>query len=254
MRRAESRHPTLAQQRQIGLEHAVRSSNALRVSPCMTLRNTRLPILDTVNRNGVAMRVTGGELSGRRIRVPGGAAVRPTTDRVRESLFARLGDLADASVLDLFAGSGALGIEALSRGAARAVFVERASAVAAVLRSNLDALGLAARSRIVRADAAGAVRRLAQEGLRVDLVLLDPPYAEPEAADRALRSLATSGILARHATVVVEASRRTPPPEIEGLSRVDERRYGDTVLYWLEPTGPGATDASAVSGSDSAEA
>lgn len=184
------------------------------------------------------MRVTGGELKGRRIRVPGGAAVRPTADRVRESLFARLGDLTDACVLDLFAGSGALGIEALSRGASHTVFVERSPTVAAVLRSNLDALGLADRTRIVRGDAPGAIRRMAQEGLHFDLALLDPPYAEPGAADRALRSLATSGILARRATVVVEASRRTAAPAVEGFVQVDERRYGDTVLHWLEPADP----------------
>jgi 16S rRNA (guanine966-N2)-methyltransferase len=179
--------------------------------------------------------VTGGELKGRRIRVPTGASVRPTSDRVRESLFARLGDLAGACVLDLFAGSGALGIEALSRGAASAVFVERSASVAAVLRSNLDSLDLANRSRVVRGDAPGAVRRLAHEGLRVDLVLLDPPYAEPQAAERALRALATSGILARHATLVVEASRRAPPAAVEGLVVVDERRYGDTLVIRLEP-------------------
>ncbi|RIK91634.1 MAG: 16S rRNA (guanine(966)-N(2))-methyltransferase RsmD [Proteobacteria bacterium] len=185
------------------------------------------------------MRVTGGELKGRRIRVPSGASVRPTADRVRESVFARLGDFEGASVLDLFAGSGALGIEALSRGAASAVFVERAGAVAAVLRSNLDSLDLANRSRVLRADAPGAVRRLAQEGLRFDLVLLDPPYAEPDAAERTLRALATSGILARHATLVVEASRRAPPAAVEGLVAVDERRYGDTLVIRLEPADPG---------------
>ena len=137
--------------------------------------------------------------------------------------------------LDLFAGSGALGIEALSRGAADAVFVERSGAVAAVLRSNLDALGLTGSGRLVRADAAAGVRRLAQEGARFELALLDPPYQDAVATERALRTLASSGILAPHATVVVEASKHAPPPVVEGLALVDERRYGDTVLHRFEP-------------------
>lgn len=180
------------------------------------------------------LRVTGGTLRGRRIRVPPGSAVRPTSDRVREALFGRLGDLDDVRVLDLFAGSGALGIEALSRGAKQAVFVERSGAVAAVLHANLEALGLNASGRLLRAEAAAAVRRLAQEGDHFELALLDPPYQDAAAIERALRALASSGILAPHATVVVEASKHAPPPLVEGLALVDERRYGDTVLHRFE--------------------
>jgi 16S rRNA (guanine966-N2)-methyltransferase len=180
------------------------------------------------------LRVTGGELRGRRIRVPRSSAVRPTADRVREALFARLGDLDGVRALDLFAGSGALGIEALSRGATQAVFVERSAAVAEVLRANLGDLGVLERAKVVRGDAAGVVRRLAAAGERFDLALLDPPYAELEAMARALRALATSGILAPRATVVVEASRRHAPQAVEGLVPVDERRYGDTVIHRLE--------------------
>ncbi len=180
------------------------------------------------------MRVTGGELRGRRIRVPRSSAVRPTADRVREALFARLGDLEGVRALDLFGGSGALGIEALSRGAAYVVFVERSSPVAAVLHANLVEIDLLERARLVRGDAVGVVRRLAAAGERFDLALLDPPYAEPEIAERALRALATSGILAPRATVVVEASRRHAPQPVEGLVVVDERRYGDTVIHRFE--------------------
>jgi 16S rRNA (guanine966-N2)-methyltransferase len=183
----------------------------------------------------VAVRVTGGALRGRRIRVPRSAAVRPTSDRVREALFARLGDLEDARVLDLFGGSGALGIEALSRGAAHCVFVERSPAVAAALQANLDALGVQGRAHVVRGEAAAALRRLGDAGgERFHLALLDPPYAEPETAARALRALATSGILAPRATVVVEASRHGPLQPVEGLIAVDERRYGDTVIHRFE--------------------
>jgi 16S rRNA (guanine966-N2)-methyltransferase len=182
------------------------------------------------------LRVTGGDLRGRRIRVPGGSSVRPTADRVREALFARLGDLGGLRVLDLFGGSGALGIEARSRGAARVVFVERAGSVAALLRENLVDLGVLDRAQVVRGDATGVARRLARAGERFELALVDPPYAEAETALRALRALATSGILARGATVVVEASRRAPPPRVEGLEPLDERRYGDTVIHRFEAT------------------
>ena len=180
------------------------------------------------------MRVTGGELRGRRIRVPRSSVVRPTADRVREALFTRLGDLDGVRALDLFGGSGALGIEALSRGAARVVFIERSAPVAAALHANLVELGALTRAQVVRGDAAGVVRRFAATGERFDLALLDPPYGEPETAHRALRALATSGILAPRATVVVEASRRHPPRPVEGFVVVDERRYGDTVIHRFE--------------------
>ena len=110
------------------------------------------------------MRVTGGRLGGRRLLRPP-AGVRPTADRVREALFARLGDLEDAAVLDLFAGTGALGIEALSRGACAATFVERTAASASVLGRNLAALGLAEGVRVLREDVGRALRRLGREGV-----------------------------------------------------------------------------------------
>jgi pantetheine-phosphate adenylyltransferase len=179
------------------------------------------------------MRVTGGRLGGRRIRVPPGA-VRPTSDRVREALFARLGALEGARVLDLFAGSGALGIEALSRGALEAVFVERAGAAIAVVRENLAALGLAGAARVVRGDVPAVLRRLARDGLRFELALLDPPYAEAGVLEQALRELATSGILAPGAIVVAETSRRSALPAVDGLVVLDARRYGDTVVHRLE--------------------
>jgi pantetheine-phosphate adenylyltransferase len=186
------------------------------------------------------VRITGGKLGGRRIRVPRGSAVRPTADRVRESLFARLGSFDGARVLDLFAGSGALGIESLSRGAATATFVERSGAVVATLRQNLEALGVSSQSNVVRDEASAAIRRLAAAGACFDLVFLDPPYAEREICLRALRALGTSGILARGATVLVEASRHLPPPEAAGLRKVDERRHGDTVLHRFEAAPPAA--------------
>jgi len=184
-----------------------------------------------------AMRITGGSLGGRKLASPP-RGVRPSADRVRESLFGRLTawDHAEAwNVLDLYAGTGALGIEALSRGAARAVFVERSRPALAVLRRNLHVLDLEGRSRVLAADVRGVARRLAAEGECFQLVLADPPYADAEPAGP-LAELAAEGLLAPDAVVVVERSRRHSLPEIPGLRPRDSRRYGDTVLEWLVPT------------------
>ncbi len=183
------------------------------------------------------LRVTGGRLSGRRLTTPKGDAVRPSTDRVRESLFARLGDLSGARVLDLYAGSGALGIEALSRGAASAVFVEQATASLRCIRANLEALDLEACSRSQRAEAVAAVRRLGRTGERFDLVLLDPPYG-PDEARRALGAIAEARILAAGAVVVAEASRRHPPGEVAGLRSLDERTHGESLVVRYTMDGP----------------
>jgi 16S rRNA (guanine(966)-N(2))-methyltransferase RsmD len=185
------------------------------------------------------MRVTGGRLGGRRLVAPP-PGVRPTADRVREALFARLSDLEGVCVLDLYAGTGALGIEALSRGAERVVFVERSHASLSALRRNLHALELDGHARVVRGDVRGALQRLADEGECFDLVLADPPYEGTELAVP-LALLVSGGLLAPGATVVVERSRRHPLPAIEGLVSQGSRRYGDTEVEWLE-----AGDASQV--------
>jgi 16S rRNA (guanine966-N2)-methyltransferase len=148
---------------------------------------------------------------------------------VRVALFARLGDLDGARVLDLYAGTGALGIEAISRGAREVAFVERAAPSLAVLRANIAALELARSVRILSGDAVRAIERLGREGVRVDLVLLDPPYAAGEVG-RALEALVAACVLAPQALVVVESGRRHPVPSVAGLARLDERRYGDTVI------------------------
>ena len=181
------------------------------------------------------MRVTGGRLGGRRLRAAA-SGTRPTADRVRVALFARLGDLDGARVLDLYAGTGALGIEALSRGAREVVFIERAPRSLAVLRANLTSLGLTTDSRILAGDSVRGVQRLGREAVRFDLVLLDPPYAAGEVG-RALEALMTACVLAAGAAVVVESGRRHPVPSVEGLAPVDERRYGDTVITRLVAAG-----------------
>ena len=192
------------------------------------------------------MRVIAGDLRGRRLLAPR-SGVRPTSDRVREALFAALGPLEGAIVLDLFAGSGALGIEALSRGAERAVFIDRSPQSLAVLRRNLDALALTQRARVIRAEARAALGRLAREGQVFDLVLVDPPYAASD-VESLLAGLVQRGLLAPGATVVVERSRRHPLTRVAGLAPIDQRSYGDTLIARLVSAPPGQGDPGGRSG------
>ncbi len=174
------------------------------------------------------MRVVAGRLGGRRLRAPRGRETRPTSDRVREALFSMLGPLDGARVLDLFAGSGALAIEALSRGAAAATIVERDARAIEVIRANLEALGIGAQeARVVHGPALSALRDASARGDAYDLVLLDPPYRDAPALGREL-SQALPAVLAPDARVVAESDRRSP---LElGLPVVRERRYGDTLI------------------------
>jgi 16S rRNA (guanine(966)-N(2))-methyltransferase RsmD len=176
------------------------------------------------------VRIIAGELGGRTLRTPAGRATRPTSERVREALFSILGAVHGLQVLDVFAGSGALGIEALSRGAARAVFVEDARPALASLKMNVETLALGERARIVAASAERALRRLGDEGERFDLAFLDPPYASDEGA-RTLAALPGRGLLAANAWVVLEhATRDDAPPAPDGIRFQFDRRYGDTTI------------------------
>jgi 16S rRNA (guanine966-N2)-methyltransferase len=174
------------------------------------------------------MRVIAGRLGGRRLKAPRGHVTRPTTDRVREALFSMLADVAGARVLDLFAGTGALGIEALSRGAAHAVFVERSRHALAALRANLLDLEIGAEQAEVRpGDALAALQSARERGETYDLVFLDPPYERARELGEALAGILPA-LLAPNARVVVEADRRNPaelPLAVEAL-----RRYGDTTI------------------------
>ena len=185
------------------------------------------------------MRVIAGRLRGRTLGpVPKG--VRPTADRVRESLFSVLGSVEGLRVLDLCAGTGALGIEACSRGAAAVVWVERSKSVARALATCLGELGIALGDphALIVADARAALQRWAGGGQGVfDLVFFDPPYASEE-RDAILAALFGSPVVGADSTVVVEGSRRHPLPAIAGARVVDERRYGDTVLTWLARARP----------------
>jgi 16S rRNA (guanine(966)-N(2))-methyltransferase RsmD len=172
------------------------------------------------------MRVIAGRYGGRRLQAPPGTATRPTSDRVREALFSILGArVVDARVLDVFAGSGALGLEALSRGAASATFVDSAPAALRALRANVAALG--ADAEVVRADALKWLRAASAGARQYDLVFLDPPYRQAEALGATLSGLLPA-VLGPDALVVAESDRRAPL-ELT-IPTIDERRYGDTLL------------------------
>jgi 16S rRNA (guanine966-N2)-methyltransferase len=176
------------------------------------------------------LRVVAGEARGVPLDAPEGS--RPTTGRVREALFSSLGPMTDSSVLDLYAGSGALGIEALSRGASRALLVDADRSAVDACRRNLDATRLTGRARVTSTRVASLLGGAPPAEAPFDLVVADPPYDEPDdAVATMLESLAAPGWLDVDARVVVERARRSgfpePPP---GWERVWERTYGDTLV------------------------
>ena len=171
------------------------------------------------------MRVIAGSHGGRLLRAPRGQSTRPTSDRVREAVFSILGDISGAVVLDLYAGSGALAIEALSRGAAQATLVDAAPDAVATIRRNLSELGLEARVR--REDALEFLRTASRAAPQYDLVFLDPPYRHSSELGAEL-STALAPVLIPGARAVAESDRRGPLRL--DLPLLDERRYGDTLI------------------------
>ena len=172
------------------------------------------------------MRIVRGSHGGRVLRAPHGAATRPTSEKVREAIFNILPDVEGMQVLDMFAGSGALGIEALSRGAAHGTFIDQAKPALTVLRQNLRELELEDRATVLAGDAVvlGARHVPASPW---QLVFVDPPYA----SDLAVRAVQTLAHLAPDAAIVIEHDRRNAPPdELGSLVRTDQRRYGDTLV------------------------
>jgi 16S rRNA (guanine966-N2)-methyltransferase len=179
------------------------------------------------------MRIVRGSHGGRVLRAPHGAATRPTSEKVREAIFNILPDVGGMQVLDLFAGSGALGIEALSRGAAHATFVDQAKPALSVIRHNLRELGLEDRATVLAGDAVALGARHVPAS-PWQLVFVDPPYR----SDLALRAVQTLAHLAPGAVVVLEHDRHNAPPdEVGSLVRTDQRRYGDTLVsFFRGPT------------------
>lgn len=181
------------------------------------------------------LRVIGGEAKGRKLNILKGMSVRPTGDKVKGALFNILREeIAGAEVLDLFAGAGNLGLEALSRGAKRVVFVDKRAVCAGIIRKNLARLDFQDRAEVYEEEAARAVRRLAQQGREVTIVFVDPPYGS-DLAEETLGSLAESHLVKDEGIVVVEHYwKRIMPGGVGGLKLVREKRYGDTSLSFYE--------------------
>ena len=184
------------------------------------------------------MRIIAGTARSRTIEAPKGRDTRPTLDRVRENLFNILqGRIAGAVTLDLFGGSGALSLEAVSRGAAMAVMADRDRAAIAAQQLNVRNLGFEQNTRIIHAEWQQTVRTLQGEVMRFDLVFLDPPY-ESNAAQRAAELILELDLLAEDGTVIIEHNEKFPPQPVPGLMRiVDQRKYGYVRLAFIEREG-----------------
>ena len=180
------------------------------------------------------MRITAGALKRQRLTAPKGRRTRPTTDRIRMACLDALAPwLPGGRFLDLFAGAGAVGIEALSRGAAECVFVEEDRAAIKALRENLTRLGLSDRARVLSRKAVAALEVLKREGVRFRAIFLDPPYASSLAADT-LAQLGDGALLAPAGVVVAQhLTKASPPPRVGRLAAFRARRFGETTLTFF---------------------
>ena len=183
------------------------------------------------------MRVIGGNSRGRRLKVPKGGHVRPTAARVKEALFNILPhDLAGSKVLDLFAGTGNVTIEALSRGASEAVLIDSSAESGKAIRENLRRLQFATRTKVWITPVVRAVRLLARRGETFDIIFLDPPYGQ-RLVEKTLKAVGQGELLRESGVVIAEHSARDPVDEGYGtLILDDQRRYGDTLLSFFRKT------------------
>lgn len=188
------------------------------------------------------LRIVSGSFRGKALSAPAGHSTRPTSDRARQAIFNILehaawsGGVRDARVIDLFAGSGALGFEALSRGAAFCLFVETDEAARGAIRENVDAMNLFGCTRVHRRDATDLGLRPGADGPAFDLAFLDPPYAKG-LGEAALGKLAAGGWLADGATVVFERGAAEPDVDVAGFERLDLRDYGAARVWFLRFAG-----------------
>ena len=189
------------------------------------------------------MRVVAGTLGGQHLYAPKGSSVRPTPDRVREALFSALGDLSGAEVLDLYAGTGAISFEAISRGARTATLVEKDRQALATIARNIEHLRLSKnQAKVIASEVNGALARLVRGPDRFDLIFADPPYQEaavllPKVLEAGLTILAEGGII-----VLEHGKRDQPPAAPEGLSLERSRGYGETMLaFYRRPAAEGPT-------------
>lgn len=176
------------------------------------------------------LRVIAGTARGRRLKVPAGRVTRPTAERVREALF-NIIEVAGKSFLDVFAGSGAVGIEALSRGAGQATFIEKHPRALKALQENLASTGLGDRAEVMAMDVFRALPKLTSAGRRFDFIFMDPPYEQGLVA-KVLPWFVR--LLTGEGCIIVETASREVAPVVEGVTLKDSRRYGDAVLHFYQ--------------------
>ncbi len=183
------------------------------------------------------MRIISGTSRGRRLATPKNQVIRPTSDRVKESLFNILGEEVEGKVvLDLFAGTGNLGIEALSRGAKKVLFVEKARPALKLIQRNLSRCGMDDRSEILPKDVTRSIGILKQRGEAFDLILMDPPY-EKGLIEKTLMKLNSYKIYHGDSILIIQHDRREPiPATFEGWTLIRQRRIGDTLISFLSPS------------------
>ncbi len=179
------------------------------------------------------MRVIAGSAKGRRLASPKSEKIRPVLDQIKEAVFNILFDVRGLCVLDLFAGTGAMGIEALSRGATTAYFADDDKEAVLLIKKNLGLCGLASQGIVWKVSADKAVKLLEAEGKTFDLIFVDPPY-EKNWVNRTLRRLSQSPLLDSKVTIIVEHHPKEPIQTIEGLSLTDQRKYGQTFVTFLK--------------------
>jgi len=181
------------------------------------------------------MRVIAGSAKGRRLSAPASKRVRPALDQVKEAIFNILFDVTGARVLDLFAGCGSIGIEALSRGAHVAVFVEEWGPAVACIRKNLERCGFADRARVMKSTVAQAIPRLQGEGRDFNLIFVDPPYLK-NLVHPTLKKVSSAGILTNDGLIVTEHHPKEEIGEVRGLLLTDTRKYGQIRVTFLRPS------------------
>ena len=179
------------------------------------------------------MRVISGTAKGRRLKAPPGLSTRPITDMIKEALFNVWGaKVVDARILDLFAGSGSVGIEALSRGAREVVFVDNASAAVRVIRANLDHCQLRSGFEVLRGDVFQTLQRISRQGLQFDLVYVDPPFTREDIFEPVMEALSQADVVAADGVVVIRLPRKKEMPTFSPLVKYRQGNYGESSLHY----------------------
>jgi 16S rRNA (guanine966-N2)-methyltransferase len=179
------------------------------------------------------MRIIGGEAKGRRLGAPKGCRIRPTADRIKEALFNLLQPISGKSFLDLYAGSGSVGLEALSRGVARVVFIEKNPALVHLINKNLQECGFDAPFATLAMDVRHGLKQLANRQAQFDILFADPPY-EKMLIDETIRLIGESSLVSGNGLIVLQHSFREPIHNANSFELFDQRRYGDTILSFLK--------------------